>query len=315
MTAYLVSGMLFLCIVTSLYAYAAWAAPVKTPGTSESRINTQQQNEQKSVYSSSLQKNSPQEVGKEKVGDNPNGKDPDAESSRVAALLAGLLAGALLGGFMARKSKKGDETHVCDRILLEENKVRRHSSSVLFVHWTIAVSTFLLIFTGFFSGGVFGDLGTRHYIISGVLLFAIAYHITYEALLKGFSMLPRESDFKDSYLILKAMLTGGEEPPNEKFLPEQRLAYAYIAFCMLAIIFTGMVRALISINLLSQNMADIGEFHSVAAVMLIIGIVAHLAAFLFKANRPLLWSIFTGKVDLNYVKHRHPLWYERMKRD
>jgi cytochrome b subunit of formate dehydrogenase len=48
--------------------------------------------------------------------------------------------------------------------------------------------------------------------------------------------------------------------------------------------------------------------------MIIVGIIAHLAAFIFKANRPLLPGMFTGYVDEEYVRKRHSLWYEKLQK-
>lgn len=48
-------------------------------------------------------------------------------------------------------------------------------------------------------------------------------------------------------------------------------------------------------------------------LLIILGIIGHLAAFIFKANRPLLGVMFSGKVDANYIKERHSLWEEGVK--
>lgn len=48
-------------------------------------------------------------------------------------------------------------------------------------------------------------------------------------------------------------------------------------------------------------------------ILIILGIIGHLVAFIFKANRPLLRAMFSGKVDANYIKERHSLWKEGVK--
>ena len=48
------------------------------------------------------------------------------------------------------------------------------------------------------------------------------------------------------------------------------------------------------------------------ALLVLIGIVAHLGAFIVPANRRLLISMFTGKVDLEYARHRHSIWFNRL---
>jgi copper chaperone len=45
-----------------------------------------------------------------------------------------------------------------------------------------------------------------------------------------------------------------------------------------------------------------------------LGVLAHLAALIFKANRPLVKSVFTGEVDLGYIQDRHTIWYDELVR-
>jgi len=55
--------------------------------------------------------------------------------------------------------------------------------------------------------------------------------------------------------------------------------------------------------------------HNLGTFLVIFGILAHLAAFIFKENRALLPGMFTGQVDLDYIKHRHCLWYDELCRE
>ncbi len=47
---------------------------------------------------------------------------------------------------------------------------------------------------------------------------------------------------------------------------------------------------------------------------MILAIIGHLAAFIFKANRPLLSGMFSGKVSADYILHRHTLWKNGVKK-
>ena len=110
--------------------------------------------------------------------------------------------------------------------------------------------------------------------------------------------------------IIKAMLFGGAEPPSEKYLPEQRLAYAFIGFVLLLLIITGLIKTFK--NLAGFNLSDsvyfwVAQLHNLGFALIIFGIIGHLSAFIFKANRPLLSAMFSGKVDAHYVLHRHSL--------
>jgi copper chaperone len=52
--------------------------------------------------------------------------------------------------------------------------------------------------------------------------------------------------------------------------------------------------------------------HTSATIFFLLGVLAHLAALIFKVNRPLVKSIFTGEVNLGYVQDRHSIWYNEM---
>lgn len=212
------------------------------------------------------------------------------------------------------------------------DKIRRHGFSVRFVHWTVAVSTFLLIFSGMGQMPIYKrymvdqlpGLGWTsdysitlaiHYWAAAALILAVVYHLVYHGLRRDFAILPRRGDVKESGRIIMAMLGRGEEPDNDKYLAEQRLAYAFIGFSLLLVIVTGVIKVLK--NLLQFSFSEGVVFwattlHNVGMFLIIIGVMAHLGAFLFKDNRFLLPGMFTGKVDLDYARRRHRLWSEQM---
>ncbi len=218
-----------------------------------------------------------------------------------------------------------------EKILSKENKVKRHSLSVIIVHWTVAVSTFLLFFSGFGQMPMYRRYGfvkvpgfswadnfvinsQIHYVAAVFLIAAVAYHIVYHLRLKQFDILPKKGDFKESYLIIKAMLGFGKEPPSDKYLAEQRLAYLFIGLNLLVLIITGAIKVYKNFNV-SVNydlMTWVTAIHNIATFLLLFGIIGHLAAFIFKANRPLLKGMFTSKINLEYAKERHSIWYKRL---
>ncbi|MFZ5645366.1 MAG: formate dehydrogenase subunit gamma [Bacillota bacterium] len=221
---------------------------------------------------------------------------------------------------------------MAEKILREINKVQRHGFSVLFVHWTIALSTIALIFSGFGQMPMYKRYGISdlpglgwsadysvtiiiHYVAAVFFLVAVAYHIIFHLIRKDFDILPRRGDVRESVMIIKSMLTGGKEPPCDKYLAEQRLAYAFIGFLVLIISVTGVIKVIKNLpqfNFSPTFMIVANDMHTFASMLLIFGILAHLAAFLFKANRALLPGMFTGKVDLDYCRHRHCKWYDRL---
>lgn len=217
---------------------------------------------------------------------------------------------------------------------MAKEKIIRHSLLVRVVHWSIVVSTFTLIITGMFQlplarryfidqipglawSGDYSATVLIHYLAATVLLMAVSVHVVYHLIRKEYNLIPKKGDLKESYLIIKAMVGLGEEPKSDKYLAEQRLAYLYMAFSFFLIIVTGVIKVIK--NLPTVVFSDttlnwVTNIHNLATFMIIFGIIAHLAAFVFKANRPLVPSMFTGKVDLEYIKNRHSIWYEKMQK-
>ena len=117
-------------------------------------------------------------------------------------------------------------------------------------------------------------------------------------------------------MILLSLLGLAEEPDNDKYLAEQRMAFAVTAVSILGLIITGLIKVL-------KNLPDTSiplslsfwatQIHNILTVILLISVVIHLLAFLIKDNRPLFSSMFTGRISLDYAKHRHSLWINRIE--
>lgn len=212
-------------------------------------------------------------------------------------------------------------------------KVKRHSISVRFVHWSVAISTFILIFSGFGQMPMYrrymidqipglswsSDFAVTliiHYAAAALLIFAMAYHLVYHLMRKETDLLPKKGDMKKSYQSIKIMIAGGSEPKEEKYLAKQRLAYAYIASLLLALVATGMIKVYKNLPgvLLSEGfMLWVTNIHNLATMLLIVGITAHLTAFIFKTNRRLLPGMFTGMVDKEHIIDQHSISDKRLK--
>jgi len=219
--------------------------------------------------------------------------------------------------------------------MAKNEKIVRHSGLVRLVHWSIALSTFTLIITGMFQlplarryfidqlpglswTGDYSVTVLVHYLAAAVLLSAASVHVVYHVIRKEYNLIPRKGDMKESYQIIKSMFGFGEEPQSDKYLAEQRLAYAYMAFSFFLIIVTGVIKVIKNFPAVyfpDGFLSWVTNIHNLATFMIIFGIIAHLGAFVIKANWPLLPSMFTGKVDLEYVKHRHSIWYAKMQKN
>jgi len=214
----------------------------------------------------------------------------------------------------------------------KQGKVKRQSLVNRFIHWGTALSIALLIITGLGQLPLYSRYNVTklpgaawlgdyfqtfelHLFGAAMLIFVVSFHLVYHGVRRDFALLPRRGDLKQSLQIIKAMITKGPEPPSDKYLAEQRLAYLFIGVNVLVLIVTGIVKVYKNfpgVNLSPGFAFAATQLHNLATVLLILGLAGHFAAFLFKENRHLLPGMFTGYVDEEYVKRRHSLWYARL---
>jgi formate dehydrogenase gamma subunit len=219
-----------------------------------------------------------------------------------------------------------------ERVIKERGTIPRHSPFELAEHWLLAISGILLIFSGFgelpmykrfmvtqipglgWAGDFFVNLKI-HYL-SGILFVSVmVFHGVYHGWLGHQGLLPKKGDVNASLKTILGMFGFGEEPKSHKYLPEQRLAYAYLGGVGLILVLTGVVKViknLPGVYLSPALITWITLIHTFATIFFLLGVLAHLAALIFKANRPLVKSIFTGEVDEGYVRDRHTIWYEEL---
>lgn len=213
-------------------------------------------------------------------------------------------------------------------------KIRRYSAVVRFEHWMVALSGIMLIFTGlgclplfkryyiteipgFKWTADFYFLTKLHYIFAIFFLFAVFFHVFFHALRKDFGLLPKKGDFTASIKMIFASFGLIKEPPADKWLPEQRLAYVGIAVVTAAVVITGIIKVLKNLQWipLSPKIESLTNLlHTIFGGLFIFLFFIHIFFVLaVKANWPLLKAMITGRVDEEYVRERHPLWYERIK--
>jgi formate dehydrogenase gamma subunit len=224
---------------------------------------------------------------------------------------------------------------------MEEKRIRqretvlRHSPVELAEHWLLAISGLLLIFSGFgelpmykrylvteipglsWAGDFFIQLKI-HYLAGIIFVSVMVFHAIYHGWLRHQGLIPRRGDVKTSWKTILSMLGFGEEPPTDKYLPEQRLAYAYLGGIGLILVLTGIVKVIKNIPgayLAPGLIASMTLIHTFATIFFLLGVLAHLAALVFKVNRPLVKSIFTGEVDSGYAQDRHSIWYQDIMKD
>src|SRR4030042_2275057 len=219
-----------------------------------------------------------------------------------------------------------------ERIIRERETVLRHSLVELAEPWILAISGLILIFSGFgelpmykrymvtqipglgWAGDFFINLKI-HYLAGIVFVSIMVFHALYHGWLGHQGLLPRRGDVKASLVTILSMFGFGEEPKSHKYLPEQRLAYAYLGGGGLILVLTGLVKViknLPGVYLSPSLITWMTLIHTFATIFFLLGVLAHLAALIFKVNRPLVKSVFTGEVNLGYVRDRHTIWYEEL---
>ena len=217
---------------------------------------------------------------------------------------------------------------MAEKILAAENRVVRHSRLELAEHWAIALSGLVLLLTGIFELpvakryyiitvpglGWSADFITSlylHYAAAFVFTAAALFHLVYHGLGGEKGLLPQRGDFRASVAVLKSFIGLGKEPPMHKYLPEQRLAYAGMAFIILLLIASGLVKTYKNIYApdLSHTVLLWATWaHNIGFILFFLAFLAHMAAIALKPNWPMVRGIFTGKVRLDYAQHRHGLW-------
>ncbi len=208
------------------------------------------------------------------------------------------------------------------------DKVMRHPLSVRLIHWSVALSGLVLIFSGFgnmpmyqrynvvklpglFWAGNYEIQLVIHYIAAVVFGAAVLFHIVFHLRRREFAAWPKRGDLAESWHIVKAMIRKEEEPPHGKFLAEQRLAYLAFVVTSAILLVTGLVKVYKNTGVVILDptfLMIVTSVHTGATMIFLFLVVAHLGAFVVKANRPLLPSMFTGRVDREYAERRHPRW-------
>jgi len=220
-----------------------------------------------------------------------------------------------------------------DRILEDKGLIVRHSGVELAEHWAIALSGLLLLVTGIFElpianryfitsvpglawSGDFIKSVYIHYAASVVFIAAAVFHLVYHGILGDRNMIPRAGDIRSSVEVIKSFFGKGEEPLFHKYLPEQRLAYAGMAFIIAMLILSGLVKTYKNIYAPDMPLTLVlwaTWVHNVFFVLFILAFIAHIGALALKPNRPMIRGIFTGTVSLNYARQRHPLWIKELE--
>lgn len=222
---------------------------------------------------------------------------------------------------------------MAEKVLVERNLVVRHSGLELVEHWAIAVSGLILLITGIFELpvakryyivtvpglGWTADFITSlylHYAAAFVFSTAALFHAVYHGMRGEKGLMPQKGDMAQSASVIKSFIGLGQEPPMEKYLPEQRLAYAGMAFIMVMLILSGLVKTYKNIYAPDMPHAVLlwaTWIHNAFFILFFLAFLAHMAAIALRPNWPMVRGIFTGSVRLDYARHRHCLWLAKLE--
>jgi cytochrome b subunit of formate dehydrogenase len=217
---------------------------------------------------------------------------------------------------------------MADQILTEQNLVSRHGLIELIEHWAIAISGLALLLTGIFELpvakryyvitvpglGWSADFITSlyiHYAAALVFTAAAIFHLVYHGIRSEKGLIPRKGDIAESVTVIKSLFGFGKEPPMPKYLPEQRLAYLGMAFIIVMLIISGLVKTYKNIYAPDISLIVVLTatwIHNIFFILFFLAFLGHMAAIALRPNWPMVRGILTGKVRLDYARHRHSLW-------
>lgn len=211
-------------------------------------------------------------------------------------------------------------------------KILRHKLAIRFVHWVTALSILLLFFSGFGQMPIYKRYFVDqlpglswssdflitlniHYYAAMVLIFISFYYLSYLYLTRQWDIVPSKGDFRQSLLIFASLIGLAEEPDSDKYLAEQRLAWAVTVFSVFILIVSGLIKVyknLPGVEISAGLAFWTAQIHNLFTVILLLSVIVHLLAFLIPANWSLVPSMFTGKINADYVQRRHRIWYDHL---
>lgn len=230
---------------------------------------------------------------------------------------------ALFLGFLAAGlTRRSDPAIVGDRVL-------RHDGPAILEHWSHAAATLTLLVTGVALGAryllpklVSGPVETGvalnlHFVGAALFAFAAGYYAP-NTLLSGRwrEHIPHEivGSVKLFFAHYKAIFTRSELPAEGKYFAIEHLTYPVAIAGSVLVLITGLLKVVAhSLDIPAGVMGATTLVHDISAIVLGGFLVAHaIAGALVPWSWPLLRSIITGYVTVEYAKHHHKDWYTEL---
>jgi len=226
-------------------------------------------------------------------------------------------AGLVAGGF-----KKRIDPHI------DGDRVLRHDSAAKLSHWTHAVGCTLLLATGAALGffffprllpGVEGAalLMDIHFIGALLFIFGGFYWLanTIISPWRFTEHMPDSGSLMEGIIHYAHIfgLTGKKVRPA-KYDGSERLAFVPIVLFAALLIITGFIKLSARFMAVPTGLlSTMTWLHDASALVMLVLFFFHvLLAAVVPWSWPLLKSMFTGYVSLDFARDHHPVWYEEL---
>jgi formate dehydrogenase subunit gamma len=212
------------------------------------------------------------------------------------------------------------------RIRIQEGRCGREftrtTSAERWVHWFTAVVTVLMAITGLvllygrtvlipvMGPEAFAAIAEFNKIVHNYLglLFILAIVLTIIIFLRE-NLLNLKVDMK--WFMTAGGYLGGRHPSAEKYNAGQKAWYWTAAVTGVLLCVTGLILNFPNFEQTRETMQLANIVHVLASAIVIAFLLVHV--YLALATEGALQAMTTGRVDENWVKQHHDLWYEELR--
>lgn len=228
----------------------------------------------------------------------------------------------LVGIFAAGVTQRRDP-------VIEGDQVLRHDGAARITHWSHALGTTVLLVTGIALGGKYlptlvgsgqpvATMMNVHFVAVVFFLFGTFYYAANAVLApqRYKEHLPGKDAVGVSMRHFSAMFGNKADAPAEaKYLESEKIAYVLAGVVTITIIITGLLKvAAHAMGVPAALLALATPLHDIATFVMIVFYVPHiLFAAILPMGWPLLKSMLTGYVGLDYAKHEHSAWVAELE--
>lgn len=208
-------------------------------------------------------------------------------------------------------------------------RIRRHDAGTFFDHWSVTLSSLLLIVTGILLGNLFnrrvfegvepvGLSMNLHFFGALLFVFVAFQHPTYYLVRAARrDILPAPADIPKAVAHYAATLARRSAPREGKYMASAKLAYLAWGVVIAGLTITGTVKVAAHVwkDIAPSVMQAMTWLHDVFGLLAVALLVVHLAVVFLPSSWPLLRSMFTGFVPAEYVREHHADWHDELPKE